>query len=323
MADIKDVVEQLEGLGYLKWHPCTVFLRNFDIYQHEYSAPADFVEYAVGVCILCHDSYLTPEKLFLRSVDIVITERCSMRCRDCSNLMRYYDNPKDGDTKKLIRDIKKLCRVVDEINEFRVIGGEPLMNKDFHLIMDKILDEVKVKKVVVYTNGTVLLRKNQVKYLKNKKVLFLITDYGGLSRNLVSLRRQLSDNGISFYIQKAKGWTDCAKIVKHNRNSGQQNEIFRNCCVKNATTLLNGKLYRCPFSANANNLRAVPDYKAEYININQKVDIKKLKKRIRSFLFKKKHLRTCDYCNGRSFGDPEIKPAIQVMESLKYKRFNY
>ncbi len=51
-ADIKDVIAQLRTLGYFKWHPGNLLLKDFDIYQCEYGAPIDFVEYAVARIII-------------------------------------------------------------------------------------------------------------------------------------------------------------------------------------------------------------------------------------------------------------------------------
>ncbi len=326
-ADTRDVVNQLHELGFSKWYPASLLLRNFDIYQYQFNAPYDFVQYGIDTCLLCHDSYLTPDKLFLRSVDVIITERCSLKCRDCSNLTQYYKNPKDCDIKELIESIDAFCSIMDEVNEFRVIGGEPLMNKDFDLIIKRLNDEPKVERVVIYTNGTIIPKDEKVECLKNNKILFIITDYGPISRNLNALTQVLQRNKIVFYAEKAQRWTDCAKIGRHYRNIEQQKEIFRNCCAKNTFTISDGKLYRCPFAANAARLRAVPDFKSDYINFLQEfkegVDISKIKKKIRAYILEKEFLQTCDFCNGRSFDDPYITPAIQTKKPLEYEQYNY
>jgi len=324
-ADIKDVVEQLHNLGFSKWYPSNLLLRNFNVYQYQLSFPQDFVQYTVDTSFLCHDSYLTPDKLFLRSVDIIITERCSLKCRDCSNLTQYYKSPKDCDIKEVIESIDAFCNIIDEVNEFRVIGGEPLMNKEFHLIVKRLTDEPKVKRVVIYTNGTIVPREEQIEYLKHKKVLFIITNYGPLSKNLKALTQILQRNKITFYTEKAQRWTDCAKIGRHYRSLEGQKEIFKNCCAKNTFTISDGKLYRCPFVANAARLYAVPDYKDDYVSFLQElregINISEIKKKIRVFLLEKEFLKTCDFCNGRSFGDPYIIPAIQINKPLKYKQY--
>jgi len=323
-ADIKDVLDQLKVLGYTKWYPATGLLKDFDVYQYKFSSPNDFVEYAVNTGLLCHDSYLNPDKLFMRSVDIVITERCSLKCRDCSNLMQYYQKPDNCSNEEIQRTIDAFCGVMDEVNEFRVIGGEPFMNKDFDLIIKRLINEPKVKRIVIYTNGTIIPSEEKLGCLKDKKVLLIITDYGKLSRKLSDLTDYLKKNSITYFAPKARGWTDCSKIVKHNRTVEGQKEIFRNCCAKNSATLLSGKLYRCPFAANADRLKAVPDCESDHIDLfaeaSDKIDITALKKKIRDYLLTKEYLETCDYCNGRSFNDSEIQPAIQLEKPLEYKK---
>lgn len=112
--------------------------------------------------------------------------------------------------------------------------------------------------------------------------------------------------------------------MRHYRNLEQQKEIFGSCCAKNLITLLKGKIYRCPFSANAARLKAVPDYENDYINIfkepQKAADIYEMKKKVRTFLLEKKILETCDYCNGRPYGAPEIPPAIQTDKPLEYEQ---
>ncbi len=321
-ADIKDVINQLVSLSYSKWYPTRLLLKDFNVYQYQFSAPQDFVEYAVSTCLLCQDNYLSQDKLFLRSVDLIITERCSLKCRDCSNLMQYYRKPADCDINELMLSIESFCGIVDEVNEFRVIGGEPLMNKDFFFVMKRLIDEPKVRKIVVYTNGTIVPRPEQIELLKSKKVLFIITDYGKLSKKLDGLIRLLEQDKIAYYVQKARGWTDCAKITEHRRSSKEQKEVFKNCCAKNTFTLSCGKLYRCPFSANSDRLRAVPDYANDRIDISYKScgdkEILEVKKRIKAFLTEKEYLQACDYCSGRPFTAAEITPAIQVLQPLEY-----
>lgn len=324
-ADIKDVVEQLNTLGFSKWYPSGPFLNNFDVFSHKFTAPEDFVQYAVDTCLFCHDSYLTPDKLFLRSVDIIITERCSLKCRDCSNLTQYYKNPKSCSLEELVKSIDAFCAVIDEVNEFRVIGGEPFMNRDFDAVVKRLIDEPKVKKIIIYTNGTIVPPDDKIKSLKNNKILLMITDYGPLSRNLNALTQKLSSNNIAFYARKAQGWTDCSKIKSHYRSVEQQKEIFRNCCAKNTINLSDGKLYRCPFFANAARLRAVPDYKEDYIDLFQEpldaTGIVATKNKVRDYLLNKDYLKVCDFCSGRSFSDPEITPAIQTTKPLEYKQY--
>lgn len=322
-ADIKDVINQLKGLGYSKWYAGSLLLRDFGVFKHEFSAPSGFVDYAIATALLCQDSYFNPEKLFLRSVDIIITERCSLKCRDCSNLMQYYKQPRDCATEDLLKSIDIFCGLIDEVNEFRVIGGEPFMHKEFHLIVKKLISEPKVKKIVIYTNGTIIPDQEQLKSLTDKKVLIIITDYGALSKKIAGLIQALKQNNIAFYLQKAHGWTDCSAITRHSRPIEQNKEIFRNCCAKNTITLSEGKLYRCPFSANVDRLLAVPGDENDFIAILPRKQEAKgaqaIRTEIREFLLNRDVLKICDYCSGRSFAAAEILPAVQLKKPLAYE----
>ena len=102
----------------------------------------------------------------------MLTEKCSLKCRDCANLMQYYSKPVNIEKSELFEDLEDLLFLADEINEIRIIGGEPLVNKDFHEVCLKAASSDKVNKVVVYTNGTICPPDSKLKLLKNKRFLF-------------------------------------------------------------------------------------------------------------------------------------------------------
>jgi organic radical activating enzyme len=325
-ADIRDVVEQLRQLGYRRWHPSSVLLRSCDLSQFSFEASPEFVEFAVSTCLLCHDNYLQPDKLFLRSVDIIVTERCSLKCRDCSNLMQYYQRPVDCHISQVVSDIDALCATVDGLNEVRLIGGEPLMNRDFGLVVQRLVSEPKVRRIVIYTNGTIVPNSRQLELLRDRKLLFLITDYGLLSKKRDELVRTLRNAQLDYHIVKAGGWSECSAIRRHNRTDLEQVTVFASCCAKNLLTLSEGKLYRCPFAANADRLRAIPDFEEDHVSLLESSYSSEsslaLKHRVRAFLMEKRFLEACDYCSGRPFGAPEIPAAVQTRTPLEYERFS-
>ena len=49
------------------------------------------------------EDYVTNNKLVLKSIDVQITEKCSLKCKDCSNLMQYYKKPVDCDYDLLVK----------------------------------------------------------------------------------------------------------------------------------------------------------------------------------------------------------------------------
>jgi MoaA/NifB/PqqE/SkfB family radical SAM enzyme len=204
---------------------------------------------------------------------------------------------------------------MDEIYEFRVIGGEPFMNKEVHLIVEKLNSMENVHKVSIFTNATIVPKEHQWKAFENGKVRFFITEYLQ-SRNLQPLIEQLERRKIAYVSEKANGWTECGALEKHNRTEEEQKKVFDACCAKNLATLADGRLYRCPFSANAFKLHAVPDYAEDYLLVSNTS-----RDSIRAFLRGRSYISSCDHCNGRSYGDKVIEAGIQTKTPLKYKRY--
>jgi len=324
-AAIKDTVDLLTDLGFLNWYAGGLLLKDLDVSQNRLAPPIDYTKFAIENCILCHDGYLNPDKLFLRSIDLIITERCSLRCRDCSNLMQYYERPRDCGIEMLLKSIDNFCLAIDEVMDFRVIGGDAFMNKEWPIIVKRLTDEPKAKRVVVYTNGTIVPNEKDIPYLMKDKVLIIVTDYGALSKKLAQLKQALEKDRIAYYILNVTEWLDCAAIKPHNRSASRNKEIYKACCAKNMATLSDGKLFRCTYAANAARLSAVPDYKNDYIDLFQEpldaAGILKTKNKVRGYLLDKAYLETCDYCNGRPLSGYEVKPAIQANKPLAYRKY--
>lgn len=321
-ADINDVVIQLGDLGYDNWLCGGDVLKFSDLGKHQYDTEFSFLEYAVSTCIQCHDAYLNPEKLFLRSVDIVITEKCSMKCKDCSNLMQYYTRPINYETNELIASLEGFFACVDKVNEFRVIGGEPFMNKNISEVINWLNHEDKVGRVIIYTNGTIVPKGKSLESLKNDKVMMMITDYDELSKNHDSLIATLTEHAIGYHTDKAQNWTDCASIAKHNRTEEQQKDVFKNCCAKCLFTIMDGKFYRCPFTAHVDKLGATPLYPEDFIDLRDYAKVgEQLTQQLRHFIFEKEYLNSCDFCAGRFLSDEKIKPGIQVSQPLFFEAY--
>jgi len=264
-GNVEGVSAQLKGCK-VAYEETALLLESIDLSKHD-----RYTQFCILNCIEANRNHGNP--YFLRSLDVMITEKCSLRCKDCSNLMQYYSNPKDidisGEIEKLLEDYT--------VSEFRIIGGEPFLNRKWESIVQNLADNPKVKRIVIYTNGTVIPKAN---VLANNKIFVLISDYGKLSFNIGEVKKLFDAQGISYKVI-APRWTECGTIKKHDRNFEDNERIFNECCSRN-TTLSNGKLYDCAFSANLARL-GICDSPA-----------------------------SCDYCNGRSLNDAEITPAIQM-----------
>ena len=94
--------------------------------------------------------------------------------------------------------------------------------------------------------------------------------------------------------------------------------VFNNCCNSDILSLLHGKLYRCPFSANATNLNAIPHDKTDIVDLfDENIPIEELKVKIKELTYDKKSLMACNYCNGRDYDSVNIPSAVQTRKPIK------
>lgn len=325
---ITSVSPLLEQMNFVNIYDCTVLLENTDFSTMDLDRAEEAnprfnhksldIERLIGL----HKSALKtdnvdPKMFNIRYIDIVITERCSMKCQDCSNLMQYYVNPKHSDLDLLFKSIDKLMKCIDWVYEFRVLGGEPFVNKEIHKIINKLVSYNNANSVVIYTNATIVPKNENLLCLKNSKVKLDITNYGLLSRNHDKLIETLKVNKIEYVTYTATTWTDSGRIQYRHRTENELTHTFMNCCVGDVLTLLNGKLYRCPFSANAHNLNAIPFNRKDVIDLSdENQDITILKTEIEHLYKRKQYPTACSYCGGRDYGTPKIKAAIQTKKPL-------
>ena len=99
---IEAMIKQLEELGLRN-----IFLPT-DIFKHIRNNPmaiygnrsTDDLEREISLYLLEIDrieSQGNQGNLNIKSLDLVVTERCTLKCQDCSNLMQYYKSPVNAD----------------------------------------------------------------------------------------------------------------------------------------------------------------------------------------------------------------------------------
>jgi organic radical activating enzyme len=316
---IAPVVFAVNALNFPNLYNCNDLFRATDFTDSD----LDMSKAQIGVLVERHRAAAgimdapTDERVVIRGMDIMVTEACSMKCKDCSNLMQYYTAPKNGDPDVLLAAFDKMAQSVDHFLEVRLLGGEPFLNKRIHEIVDRLVAYPNVEKIAIFTNATIVPKNQNLTSLIHPKVYLDITHYGVLSRNHDKLIEALDANGIAYNTHVPQTWTDSAKIVYKERTEAQLTEMFARCCVNDVLTLLNGTLYRCPFSANAMNLEAVPRVASDFINLlDESKDIAATRAGIRDLYTARNYISTCSYCNGRDFSVATVEAGVQTKTVL-------
>ena len=102
--------------------------------------------------------------------------------------------------------------------------------------------------------------------------------------------------------------------------------LYKQCCAKYLYTLLDGRLYSCPFIANAAKLKGIQDNPSNYVDLYSEPEI--VKRKIKRLVGGVKFLPACDFCDGRPYdatsakgynGKGLITAGIQTSKTLPYK----
>jgi organic radical activating enzyme len=263
-----------------------------------------------------------PQDNVLNSVDIPITMRCSLRCRDCANLMQYFKTPEHADFNILSQSIKKLFETLEYIFEVRVLGGEPFVNPELYKYID-LIDKYSSKYTLltIFTNGTIIPDQKTLDRLNNSKIILKISEYKNSRQKIPELINICEKNKIFSQIDNILEWQDCSKLHCYKRTKTENMTMLRTCLVHNCATIVDGKLFFCPFAGNLYTLKAAPKSYHEYVPlIDTNIPENKIREQINN-LMRLNYLQVCDFCGGRPAHGNGIPAAIQTSEPLDYQAY--
>ena len=66
-------------------------------------------------------------ELVVGSIDVSLTTRCNLKCKNCGSLMPLYAHPKDVELDVIIKSLDRFFACVDRVVRVNVIGGEPFL----------------------------------------------------------------------------------------------------------------------------------------------------------------------------------------------------
>ena len=256
--------------------------------------------------------------LIIPHCEIVLTERCTLKCKDCSDLMQYYSHPEDLDVNEMIETFSKFLDSIDMLSELRILGGEPFLYKNADKIIKVFQSSEKVRRITIYTNSTIIPSDNILESLKNDKVSVHMSDYGKLSTKVTQLKTIFEQQQIDYYIHSYEKWYEIGGFQKRNYSDERRDRIYQNCLQGKCHTFYRGKFYVCPRAAHGERLNFFINKKDEVVDFTGDViDIKQKREELRLVLTRCNALTACEYCDGLNANSNMVDAAIQVVRKTK------
>lgn len=204
-------------------------------------------------------------------LDVVITECCSLKCRNCSNLMQYYKCPENLDPEEVIESLRRLLKAV-RVSQLKILGGEPFVNqKGLMRVLEYLREEAsdRFDEVEIITNGTIVPSDECIDaMMKTPKLKILFSDYGDLSSKLGELMGICRETGIACDVAETDYWWDFGGVKPREEKEKKTQHRYDACYSrKHCNTLFRGKLYACPRQAHAIRLGISPEVSGEYVDV--------------------------------------------------------
>ena len=236
---------------------------------------------------------------------VVLSTKCSLRCRDCNNLIPLFNSKSDLNTDKIISSLKNILNVIDSIYRLELIGGEPFLASNLEDVLQFVLRQEKIVTVEMTTNGTIIPKESLIPLLQNEKVKICISDYNDIvdCKNIIEFCKK---HDLRYQVLHIKQWINSGGIMKRFRSIEQLKHQYLSCQSSYfCKTLFEDKLFQC---ARASSLYAINV--CNDINGYLKVDSSLSKERLFNFILGDNN-PACDYCNTATSEGFQVVPAIQ------------
>lgn len=240
---------------------------------------------------------------------VALTPKCTMRCKECNNLMWAFSGSRcrDLSEEKIIVSLRHIIGALDFIPCVELIGGEPFVAQNLGSVLRFLLEQEKVLAVEITTNATIVPREEILEQLKNPKVAVRISNYGRVvdqSKFLDCVRQ----NGIRFKTLEFQGrWVSTGGIEARNREGEELVRQYYRCSSGYlCKPLWEDKIYPCARAASLAELGIMQDCP----NING-LEKEGLWERLYSF-YVVPSCGACDYCDISTENPVYVEPAVQI-----------
>lgn len=263
------------------------------------------------------------DKAFVSLAQISLTERCSLKCKNCAHGCYAVDNrmAKDLTLEQVYKSADSFFGKVDYIWEFVLIGGEPLLYKCLPEAIQYIGERYRTQMGIfsITTNGTIVPDEITLTMCKKYNVLFRISNYSGTIPRLTTiydrLIAKLQGQDIEYELGKTESqWTDYGfDHVNRNVSKEELIKVF-DACQTTCREIRENKYYFCVMA------RSVSENVGFHIGQNDYLDLDALqgedyKKELLEFNLgysEKGYLDMCNYCYGAERENYPIPAAEQV-----------
>jgi organic radical activating enzyme len=260
------------------------------------------------------ENFYLKNEINIPKIEFAITTKCTLKCKFCSNLMPYF-TPKDHidlDFNSFKKDFDTIANNVNTLRVLKILGGEPLINKELPLMIDYAAKNEKLKIIEIVSNGTLLPNQELIDTIKKyDKVYFYLSNYSKNEKLKSVLKYDdimnlLKNNNIKYQFASDLMWVEEEPPKKHNYKPAQVKSMFKHCCNASCSSILNGKIHVCARSSSGYELGIIKISENDFLDLRGENG--NFKEKLINF-YRKDCFDACEYCVRL---EKEVMPAEQL-----------
>lgn len=258
-------------------------------------------------------------EIILPYFEVVVTTKCSLKCRDCGSLIQYYKEPYDIEWPVIKQSLDRLFDNVDRVRLFGIIGGETFLYKELDKVIEYLREIKKVDAIRLFSNAVVPMpREQMLKCLRKKSVHINISNYG--LPQTPKLGKYLREQGVRVNLGEQARWYDRGDMECRKRTKEELRAQFRTCYMKTCKSILNGKFFYCPRSGHAYDMGLIDTPARDYVDLFDKEQGRTEQiERILKLYYRAGYVEACNYCDVGTENCVPIPSAVQLSPKEQQK----
>ena len=314
-------IQNMEGVYDYQALLCPVSVDNSDI-RECYSRKECNIATCKRQNNVMSRTYDKKEKVLINTLDVYLTQKCSLACKYCYIYTNSYPQEKriHFDTEQILRNVDVICEAASYVKRMVPFGGEPFLHPEIEVIVEKMASKKNVGTIEVISNGIFSKSDKVLQRLKFDNVRISVSNYNNaLPENLIKIREnnieRLQQLGLNVIVHNdTPQWRKPGILGDNGLNKEQLIQKkgrcanFRNIGTMerdSAETLVikAGRLYACQHCDTMYSLGVVQDTE-DSVNLDKRRTSEELAKKIKDLLHKE-YYQACRFCH----------PSIELVEN--------
>ena len=259
-------------------------------------------------------------RLYDNLCQISLTERCTLRCEKCAHgCWAVKGDSADMEVNEVYRTVAWYFNTFDYVQEFVLIGGEPLLYRYLAEVVSYIGERYRqrINTFAITTNGTLLPDRELLDVCRRYKVHFHISNYSKtitwLSGRYQELCNRLEDNGIEYELSNSDDtWMDYGFDYLTRGETEDLIKVFDECKTP-CREVRENRYYYCVQARTVSENMGFNIGEDDYLDMNeiQGIDGKKVLLEFCMGYSGKGYLEMCKHCYGAEAKQHIIPRAVQ------------